>query len=207
MKKKLLYGLAVLGVVFVIIQFVPVEGRANPPVQSDIGAPPEVDSILRRSCYDCHSHETKWPWYNRIAPASWLVAHDVKEGREHLNFSKWDSYSSARKAKLIEEMWEEVEEGEMPLWFYVPLHPEAKISEEDRAILEAWATRTSKNQEIKADVEDAVSDFLEDSEKAIEDAAEDLIKASEKAMKAAEDALSRTAKKTENTSEEKLDTE
>lgn len=198
MKKIALYATAVMAVVFVVIQFVPVEGRTNPPVQSDIGAPPEVDAILRRSCYDCHSHETRWPWYNRVAPASWLIAHDVKEAREHLNFSAWDRYSSEEKAHLIEEMWEEVEEGEMPLWFYVPLHPEAKLSDEDKATLEAWSDRASKNQEIKADVEDAITDFLEDSEKAMEEAAEDLIKASRKARKAAEDALEDAQKDAED---------
>lgn len=202
MKKIFLSILGLLAAVFIVIQFVPVEARTNPPVESDISAPPEVDAILRRSCYDCHSHETKWPWYNRVAPASWLIAHDVEEAREHLNFSTWDRYSSEEKAHLLEEMWEEVEEGEMPLWFYVPLHPEAELSEADMKTLEDWATRAAKNQEIKADVEDAVGDFLDESEKELEDAAEDLMKASERTRKEAQDAFEDTMKAAEDAAEE-----
>lgn len=188
MKKLLLYPLAVMGVVFLVIQFIPVSGRTNPPVESDIAAPADVDAILRRSCYDCHSHETKWPWYNRIAPGSWLMVRDVKHAREKLNFSTWDRYNAKRRADLLEEMWHEVEEGEMPLWFYVPLHPEAKLSEDDKTKLRDWTRRMSALYGTKAGVEEAVTDILEQTEKAVEDVAEEIQKAAEKALKAAEDA-------------------
>jgi hypothetical protein len=190
MKRYVLYGLAALGVIFIIIQFIPV-ARTNPPVEADMGAPAEVAAILRRSCYDCHSHETKWPWYNRIAPGSWLIAHDVKEAREHLNFSTWNRYSNKDRAELIEEIWEEVDAGKMPLWFYVPLHPEARLSEEDQAVLQAWSERTSRNYQAAADVEEATRDFLKETEKALEDAAREVMKATERALKEAEDALKR----------------
>ncbi len=137
--KTLLLAAAVAGVLFVAFQFVPVD-TTNPPVTAEIPAPADVKEILQRSCYDCHSHETRWPWYSRIAPFSWLVAHDVEEGREHLNFSEWDRLGSEDQEEAMEEVWEEVEEGEMPLWFYLPLHPEARLSKEDREILMRWAS-------------------------------------------------------------------
>ncbi len=205
MKKIALYVTASLAVVFVVIQFVPVQGRENPPVESDIGAPDEVAAILRRSCYDCHSHETRWPWYSRVAPASWLVAHDAVEARRHLNFSTWNQYDAEKKAHLLEEVWEEVESGEMPLWFYVPLHPDSKLSEGDLAVLKDWSESAAEMQAVKADVEKAVGNFLKDSEKAVGEAAEGLIKASEKVLKATEDALKRAKKDSETASDETED--
>ena len=100
---------------------------------------PDIKAILKRACYDCHSHETVWPSYSRVAPVSWLLAWDVKEGREKLNLSTWNRYSQKKRNKMIKEIWEEVEEGEMPPWFYLPLHPEAQLSVQDRAVLRAWA--------------------------------------------------------------------
>jgi hypothetical protein len=130
--------LVVVGIAFVAIQLVPVD-RTNPPVEEEVPASPEVRAVLRRACYDCHSNETTWPWYSRVAPVSWLVASDVEEAREHLNFSTWNRLSPKDRAKGFEEAWEEVEDGEMPLWFYVPLHREAKLTAEDRALLRAWS--------------------------------------------------------------------
>jgi hypothetical protein len=124
-------------ILLIAIQFVPVN-KANPPVTGEIKAPENVMQILRTSCYDCHSNEAKWPWYSNIAPASWLVAYDVNEAREHMNFSEWQSYSAEDKADDIEEIWEEVEEGEMPLWYYLILHSEAELSENDKVILKDW---------------------------------------------------------------------
>jgi hypothetical protein len=127
----------ILVIIFIGIQFVPVD-KTNPPVTGEINAPENVMQILRTSCYDCHSNEVKWPWYSNIAPASWLVAYDVHEAREHMNFSEWQSYSAEDKAEDIEEIWEEVEEGEMPLWYYLILHSEAELSESDKAVLKDW---------------------------------------------------------------------
>lgn len=121
-----------------LIQFMPID-LSNPKVEEDIPTSPEVKSILKRACYDCHSNETVWPWYSRIAPVSWLLLWDVKEGREELNFSTWNRYGAKEQSKKIHESWEEVEEGEMPLWFYLPLHPEAALSDTDRAALREWA--------------------------------------------------------------------
>jgi hypothetical protein len=132
---KLVLLLSLLGIA---IQFIPVD-RTNPPVQEDIATPPQVKAILKRACYDCHSHETNWPWYSHVAPVSWLLAWDVHEGREELNFSTWNQYSSKKRNKYIKESWEEIEEGEMPPWFYLPLHPEASLSDQDRTVLREWS--------------------------------------------------------------------
>jgi len=126
----------VLGVVFIGIQFVPVD-RANPPVQSDFAGPKPVKQILKQSCYDCHSNETKWPWYSYVAPVSWLVAHDVKEGRSHLNFSKWQAIRDQQDTK--EEIVEEVVEGEMPMPIYLVMHTDARLKQEAITTLKSWA--------------------------------------------------------------------
>lgn len=131
------WTLGVLALTAVGIQFVPVD-RSNPPVEQEVPASAEVRAILRRACYDCHSNETVWPWYSRVAPVSWLVAYDVSEGRRELNFSMWNRLKPEKQTKMLGEAWEEVEKGEMPLWFYLPTHPEARLSNADRAALRAW---------------------------------------------------------------------
>jgi hypothetical protein len=136
--KRARWVVAVLTLVLFAIQLVPV-ARTNPPVETEVPAPPEVLAVLERACYDCHSHETKWPWYSRVAPVSWLVAHDVREGREELNFSTWNRLDSKKQVKAMHESWEEVEEGKMPPWFYLPPHPEARLTAEDREVLRAWS--------------------------------------------------------------------
>ena len=97
---------------------------------------------MRRSCNACHSNETRWPWYASVAPASFLIARDVKDGRKKLNLSVWDSYDEVRKARKKKEIAKEVGSGDMPPWFYVPLHPEAKLSAEDRALIVKWAKQS-----------------------------------------------------------------
>jgi hypothetical protein len=123
--------------VLLAIQLVPVK-RDNPPVESEVPAPEAVRAILKRACYDCHSNETRWPWYARVAPASWLVAYDVHHAREHMNFSTWARYDARKQAKHLEEAWEEIDEGEMPLFYYVWAHPAARLSASDRSALRAW---------------------------------------------------------------------
>jgi hypothetical protein len=130
-------GLSVL-VALLAIQLVPVD-TSNPPVTGDIPTSPGVKAVLRRACYDCHSNETKWPWYGRVAPVSWLVARDVGAGRAELNFSTWNQYSTQQQVKKLKESWEKVAEGEMPPWFYLPAHRDARLSAEDRALLRRWA--------------------------------------------------------------------
>ena len=124
-----------LAVVLVGIQLVPV-ARTNPAVVSTVPASPEVERILRRACFDCHSNETIWPPQAYVAPFSWLVAHDVKEGRAELNFSDWGPKQAQTVAKKLAR---EVEKGEMPPFLYVIAHPEAKLGKDDKARLSSWA--------------------------------------------------------------------
>ncbi len=130
-----------LVLIFLIIQFIPVD-KSNPPTIGEITPPPEVKSILQRSCYDCHSHQTVWPWYSRMAPVSWMIAHDVKEGRDHLNFSTWSTYNQRQQLKLYEEIQEVIEKNEMPLKQYLWLHPPARLTDADKRILKAWLSTT-----------------------------------------------------------------
>jgi hypothetical protein len=120
------------------IQLVPVD-RSNPPVVAELDAPPEVRAVLDAACSDCHSHRTRWPWYSRVAPVSWLVANDVREAREKLNFSTWGTLEPREQWKAMEEIGEEVEDGEMPLLMYRLAHPEARLDERQRATLLDWA--------------------------------------------------------------------
>ena len=138
MKRILRRALAVLAAAFLLIQLVPA-ARTNPPAQGPLAAPPQVLDVLQRACFDCHSNDTTWPWYTSVAPFSWLAVHDVEEGREELNFSNWALLDPSEATEKREECWEEVAEGEMPLWFYEPLHPHARLTDADREVLRQWA--------------------------------------------------------------------
>jgi mono/diheme cytochrome c family protein len=152
-------------VVFIVIQFVPVE-QTNPPVVSEPKwDSPQTKELVQRACYDCHSNETKWPWYSQVAPVSWLVADHVNEGRSKLNFSEWqvnqggeggegdeaieaegeEAGESGGGGEAVEaegeegpepdEIVEEVEKGEMPLPSYLLMHPEARLTDAELAAL------------------------------------------------------------------------
>lgn len=147
--KRILTWVAISGIIlFAAIQLIRPE-RTNPPVEPDLAAgrylviDPDVETLLRTACYDCHSHETVWPWYAQVAPASWLLARDVSEGRRHLNFSAWGGYAESRRVLALEEIAEEVQAGTMPFAPYLLLHPEAKLDSASRARIIEWATRES----------------------------------------------------------------
>jgi hypothetical protein len=136
----------VLVVIIIGLQFVPVH-RTNPPISWDINAPSKVSGILRTSCYDCHSNETRWPWYSYIAPVSYFITSDVNEGRKHLNFSEWDKYDEKKKAKKLDGIIEMVTEGEMPLPMYLLIHKNAKLDTEKINILKEWVKPGSSKEE------------------------------------------------------------
>jgi len=136
--------LIALFAVFVIIQFIP----ANLPVvvkenRDDLIAtsnvPADIAQKLKTSCYDCHSNETVYPWYSYVAPVSFLVSRDTREGRRKLSFSIWNNLSKVKKAKYLDNITEEVSEGEMPMVIYTYLHSGSKLSEKDREEIAAWA--------------------------------------------------------------------
>jgi hypothetical protein len=128
------------------IQLVPVRRDNPPPAAGPLTAPAPVVTILRRACIDCHSNETTWPWYSYVAPVSWLVAHDVHEGREYLNFSEWAGYTPSVRLKKLALLSGVVQNGEMPPWFYTPLHPAALLSSDDVSELAAWADNSAGDE-------------------------------------------------------------
>lgn len=132
-RRLIRWVLLVLVAFLVVAQFVPVE-RTNPPsdprqsLAATVAPPAPVAAALERSCHDCHSNDTKWPWYSRVAPVSWLLAADVREGRSHLNFSEWATLDNRRRVRRLEEICEEITAGSMPDPKYVLLHPGAKLA-------------------------------------------------------------------------------
>ena len=112
--------------------------HANPSSKGDFAASPEVSALLRRACYDCHSNETRWPWYSYVAPASWWVARDVELGRRGLNFSEWGTYNPATRLRKLQWINRVAHERTMPPWSCRVLHPDAGLNEEDLVTLEQW---------------------------------------------------------------------
>jgi hypothetical protein len=149
MKTILKVGLLIGGVGVIALQFIARPDRTNPAedpaltMTSRLTVPADVRAILERSCNDCHSHRTQWPWYTTVAPASWIVADDVEEGREHLNFSEWGRYTQKRQAAKLEMISAEVDKGAMPLKGYLFLHHAAALSETDKDRLCEWASAQS----------------------------------------------------------------
>lgn len=139
--KIFLYILGALVLVSLLIQLYTVE-RTNPVVVYDIPTTPVVKDVLERACYDCHSNKTAWPWYSKIAPASWIVSRDVHDGREVLNYSEWNRYGDREKIEMIRSSWRVVEAGTMPPGRYLRMHPEAVLGKDDIKILHEWASRT-----------------------------------------------------------------
>ncbi|KQO22936.1 cytochrome P460 [Flavobacterium sp. Leaf82] len=152
-RKVVMIPLAILVVIFAAIQFIHPE-ITNPPVTGDLKVPHEVQTILRNSCYDCHSNETNLSWYDKVVPASWLVAQHIKDGRNGLNFSEWDKLSPAdQKAKLWESV-NQVSQGAMPLESYTFAHPEAKVSQKDLKVLQnyIWSLRVNNKPQDTAKI-------------------------------------------------------
>jgi len=150
------YILGGVAVVFIGIQFVPNELPAvetNNPGDIVLNglASEEISTMLKTSCYACHSNETVYPWYSYVAPSSWLVAKDVREGREELNFSIWQDYEMMDKLKILDDISAEVSEGEMPLKIYTLIHSSAKLDDAQRAKIVAWAEET---MDVVAEEED-----------------------------------------------------
>lgn len=116
----------------------------------------DVAMLLKNSCYSCHSNETVYPWYSYVAPSSWLIASDVRDGREELNFSNWEDYDLLEKLAKLDDIYSEVEEGEMPLGIYTLMHPSANLDETQRQTILQWAESTMDviAEEEEEDLED-----------------------------------------------------
>jgi hypothetical protein len=134
----------ILIVGFVIIQFIR-PARTNPPVnpaqsiEANLQVTPQVAAIFDRSCKDCHSNKTVWPWYTNVAPVSWLLTSHVNEGRSNMNLSEWGRYDKDKQSRRLRDMCEQVQDGAMPLSTYTPLHPRAKLTAADVQTICDWA--------------------------------------------------------------------
>jgi hypothetical protein len=133
-------------ILFVIAQFIR-PAKTNPAIdqslalESHLQVDSKVAAILDRSCADCHSNKTRWPWYSNVAPVSWFVIDHVNEGRGNLNFSEWGTYDKEQQTDLLREICGEVKRGMMPLSSYTPLHPGSKLSGDDISAICGWATQ------------------------------------------------------------------
>ncbi len=137
-----------LVVVWAAVAFVlphPTNAEVDPANRIDVqtAAPDDIAALLHTSCFDCHTEETRWPWYTNVFPASVLVRHDVCEARAALNMSRWSEYSVFEQADFLDEMCGEVEEGHMPLPAYLWLHGEARLSDAQVEALCAWTTEAA----------------------------------------------------------------
>ena len=143
LRKILKWAIVVPACLFLAIQFVR-PARTNPAVDESqtmftrTQMPPQVAAIFNRSCADCHSNKTVWPWYTNVAPVSWFITNHVNEGRRNMNLSEWAKLNSDRQDRKLRQICDEVQDGGMPLDSYTPLHPNAKLSAEDKKTLCDW---------------------------------------------------------------------
>ena len=148
---KILKAIAIGAVVlFAAMQLYRPE-RVNPPVDpsrtlsAHVSVSPEAASILDRACRDCHSNETRWPWYSHVAPVSWWLADHVGEGREHLNLSDWAKYDARREDRKLDEICEQVTKKQMPIRGYPFMHPQARLTDQDVRTLCAWTEEARRS--------------------------------------------------------------
>ena len=140
LKKKIILGLAVIliGIQF----FQPLRNQSDEVTASHIervyNVPQNVKAILTQSCYDCHSNNTRYPWYSRIQPGAWYMARHIKKGKEELNFSTFGDYSARKQRNKFRAMAGQVKDGEMPLSSYTLIHRNAVLSQDDKQVLINW---------------------------------------------------------------------
>ena len=137
---------------FLVAQFIR-PAKTNPAsepslaIETQLQVDPKVAQILDRSCADCHSNKTRWPWYAHVAPASWFVIDHVNHGRSHLNFSEWGSYDRNEQRDLLGQACKEVKNGAMPLSSYTPLHPGSKLTVEDVTVICNWTNEAIRRMQ------------------------------------------------------------
>jgi hypothetical protein len=142
LRKDAKIGFLVLMAAFAVCQVIRPE-KSNPPARLDAGLDPTIKPLLKRVCYNCHSNETVWPWYSYVAPVSWLVSSDVREGRQHVNFSEWGNYSTQVQGHKKYQIGQEVAQKAMPPWYYSTMHSEARLSTEEREEIKTWTSDSS----------------------------------------------------------------
>jgi hypothetical protein len=117
----------------------PISDRTR-DIRSVLTVEPQVASVIDRSCSDCHSNQTVWPWYSHVAPASWLVVSDVNRGRAAMNFSDWTKYSAKQQREYLEDICSEISQGEMPAVQYTLMHSEARLTTAEKAAMCRWTS-------------------------------------------------------------------
>jgi hypothetical protein len=144
--RRLLLGFIILLALVQLIR----PARTNPPVNpgktidAHLTSDPAIADIFERSCKDCHTYRTVWPWYSSVAPVSWLVIHDVNEGRSKMNMSEWAGYDSAEARTLLSRMCREVSGDGMPIFAYKVIHRNAVLSDTDKKAICDWTQRVSR---------------------------------------------------------------
>ena len=141
MRRKILL---IIIVILIGIQFIrPAKNQSADVLTSDIShvypVPQNVSVILKKACNDCHSNNTVYPWYAEVQPVAWWLNHHIQEGKNELNFNEFTAYAVPRQYHKMEEVIEQVKEGEMPLWSYTLIHTDAKLTDEEKQTLINWA--------------------------------------------------------------------
>lgn len=136
----------ILLLVLIAIQFIrPARNSSNKVPQADLlrhyNVPANVAGVLKTACYDCHSNNTRCPWYANIQPVGWLLAYHVREGKEELNFDEFATYSQRRQLSKLKAIGNSIKDGSMPLWSYTLIHTDAKLSKENKALLTNWTNK------------------------------------------------------------------
>ena len=151
MRNRWKWGIGIAVVILVIVQLIR-PARSNPritageTIHARVPVDPVVNAMLIRSCNDCHSNLTVWPWYTNVAPASWLIVSDVRRGRVELNFSEWGTYTLSKQKELLKETCAEVSERKMPVAAYALMHPSAKLTDADIGVVCAWIRSNTQGQ-------------------------------------------------------------
>lgn len=147
-------GALILLVVFAGMQFIPAEHNQSDVVPlSDFTniyeVPEEVEDLIQMSCYDCHSNNTDYPWYDKIQPVRWFLEDHIREGKAELNFNEFGNYSERRKINKLKSVRSEIEKGKMPLASYIWMHRDAKLSAGDKKLIITWLDEFMNKQKGK----------------------------------------------------------
>jgi len=146
--------LLILLVVLIAIQFIKPEKNIHPqPAYADISTlytvPADVDSIFVKACNDCHSNNTRYPWYNNIQPVAWWLKDHIDEGKEHMNFNEFASYPAAKKYDNLKEIKKQVDEGDMPISSYTLVHTDARLTDAEKKAITSWSENIRLQMEAK----------------------------------------------------------
>lgn len=149
--KKILLGLFI---VFIVIQFIrPAHNTSGQVLPTDItktiNVPDKILDVFKNSCYDCHSNDTRYPWYVNIQPMGWIMADHIKTGKANLNFSEFGSYSKRKQANKLRSLAETINDGSMPISSYTIMHTDAKLSEENKKLITGWVAKTRDSLSMK----------------------------------------------------------